>query len=382
MGTLPPYHQLRIAQLAAVFNHTTNSYKFYWFWGLLELVQEAGEDPIPLDAVLIKMVALSWHTVAYYRLSLGVQDRLGELVHRALASEVLQADAKVAEVEAYFWACCQAKQPTAVQKALVKALRNLRTYVPYRFLRPFFGQLPKGNPEHAIAERAQAAFKVAEEAAPYKISASGSTHGWGRLLIIHPLWHAYLRQHYKVLQEFGWWNLCQYLRNRNPNVPNISAKLQPPYTVQRHLKTAKAVWKTAIEQPQLPPLYDPYQGVPLSTKMPIDHFIPWSFVLHDRLWNLAPTTIRLNSSKGNRLPHRHYWSSFTALQYEAFQRCCIHAPRPAALLEDYCLLFRTSLDTIVNYTVDQFTEGLQRQLEPLWQQAVNLGFQADWTPPA
>ena len=33
----------------------------------------------------------------------------------------------------------------------------------------------------------------------------------------------------------------------------------------------------------------------------VDHFIPWSFVMNDELWNLMPMESSLNSSKSNRL---------------------------------------------------------------------------------
>lgn len=33
----------------------------------------------------------------------------------------------------------------------------------------------------------------------------------------------------------------------------------------------------------------------------IDHFIPWSFVLHDERWNLVPTFKNINSSKNDKL---------------------------------------------------------------------------------
>ncbi|MDY5576621.1 MAG: HNH endonuclease domain-containing protein [Lachnospiraceae bacterium] len=33
----------------------------------------------------------------------------------------------------------------------------------------------------------------------------------------------------------------------------------------------------------------------------IDHFVPWSYVAHDEMWNLNPTTKSINSSKRNNL---------------------------------------------------------------------------------
>jgi len=43
----------------------------------------------------------------------------------------------------------------------------------------------------------------------------------------------------------------------------------------------------------------------------IDHFIPWSFVTHDQLWNLAPIEKSLNSSKSNKLPGQNLVRTFS-----------------------------------------------------------------------
>ena len=39
----------------------------------------------------------------------------------------------------------------------------------------------------------------------------------------------------------------------------------------------------------------------------VDHFIPWSFVMNDELWNLMPMDSSLNSAKSNKLPK---WDPF------------------------------------------------------------------------
>ena len=54
-------------------------------------------------------------------------------------------------------------------------------------------------------------------------------------------------------------------------------------------------------------IYDIYTGKEIETiikdkELSIDHFIPWSYVAHDELWNLTPTSKSINSSKSNNLP--------------------------------------------------------------------------------
>ena len=48
----------------------------------------------------------------------------------------------------------------------------------------------------------------------------------------------------------------------------------------------------------------------------MDHFIPWSFVMNDELWNLMPMDSSLNGIKSNRLPRWDvFFRKFAANQY-------------------------------------------------------------------
>ena len=72
---------------------------------------------------------------------------------------------------------------------------------------------------------------------------------------------------------------------------------------------------------------DIYTGLPVNeTDMSLDHFIPWSFVLHDRLWNLAPVSTAINSSKSDSLPDlNQHLENFCTLQYMAFTTALHHS---------------------------------------------------------
>ena len=52
----------------------------------------------------------------------------------------------------------------------------------------------------------------------------------------------------------------------------------------------------------------------------VDHFVPWSFVMNDELWNLMPIDSSLNSSKSNRLPKWDpFFQRFSDNQYILYQ---------------------------------------------------------------
>ena len=63
-----------------------------------------------------------------------------------------------------------------------------------------------------------------------------------------------------------------------------------------------------------------YCGKKLQKSIHVDHFIPWSFVMNDELWNLMPMDASLNSSKSNRLPKWNpFFQNFAQNQYLMYQ---------------------------------------------------------------
>ncbi len=72
---LPRHHKLPVNHLAAVFNKTTATYKFYWFMSLLELLVERGNTRIPIRDILIRMICNSWYPVNYFKVSFAIFDK-------------------------------------------------------------------------------------------------------------------------------------------------------------------------------------------------------------------------------------------------------------------------------------------------------------------
>lgn len=114
----------------------------------------------------------------------------------------------------------------------------------------------------------------------------------------------------------------------------------------------------------------------------LDHFVPWSYVAHDELWNLVPTTKSLNSSKSNDLPN---WDKFFPLlceieysSYEAvwkseqihslFEKCRReHVNSNEALHKLY----------ILGIQKHEFSAHLEELILPTYTAAKNLGF-GEW----
>ena len=188
-------------------------------------------------------------------------------------------------------------------------------------------------------------------------------------------WINYILKNREII--IGWleYNMVKYLQKRNSNVPGIPNKLYPPQ--ERKLEKVKKYWKIIAS---LVPIYEIYGHNKITeTDISIDHFIPWSYVAHDELWNLHPTTKSINSSKSNNLPDwSKYFPALSQLEYTAykliwenetihneFEKCA----REHINNEDiYWKIYRDGLN------FEEFQRNLKQILFPTYQAAKNSGF--------
>lgn len=113
----------------------------------------------------------------------------------------------------------------------------------------------------------------------------------------------------------------------------------------------------------------------------MDHFIPWSYVVHNELWNLVPVPAvpNINSSKSNCLPADKYIDKFVGTQYELlnFQHKSISNPnRWKNLIAPYGDLLRINEEDLLDR--NRFSEVMKSVVIEQIEGARRLGFAADW----
>lgn len=369
MYPLPYSSQLPISALAASFNDVTSSYKFYWFLSILEQARNSQKRVMFILDLLARMIASVWYPTNYFRLSFGKQDRLGSIAARLGEHTGLPMDAAADHVvEAVL-------RHATDNDDLGRSISTLARYVPYRFLRPFFAQKLRGVSDAKvnglIANLAVAAFHDPESPCLYRFVERPQPG-----IEIQPLWFDYIQQNLTVLRGFCFWHLIQYLQKNNPNVPNIGGKLFEPQ--ERDLRQAREFWNVVLEQKGR--LKCIYSGVEMArSQFTLDHFIPWSFVAHDALWNIIPASRSANSSKSDNLPKIElYFDAFSSLQFEAVKIVATIRTR-SRLLEDYILLFKvSSQDDFQRMDIETFQKILYDSIAPQIQIAKNMGFTSDW----
>lgn len=159
-------------------------------------------------------------------------------------------------------------------------------------------------------------------------------------------------------------------------------KIEPPYT--RDLGNAKKLWDQIIkENIGIKDIYTKQEFTAENFNkygvISIDHFIPWSFVLHDEMWNLIPTFKNINSSKSNNLvPMEKYFNDFCDMQYIAFNT--LISLRKNKILEEYLNTCKTlNISSLIGKGErigrEAFYKSLKNSIYPLYQIAYNQGYE-------
>ncbi|MFN8345676.1 MAG: HNH endonuclease domain-containing protein [Spirosomataceae bacterium] len=356
---LPEHHRLDIAKLSSVFRDTTNSYKFYWFLSILDSLRDNGENIISQKDIALRMLANVWYPLDYFKLSFGSQDGFKKVAK--LVSSKMTVDNRP-NSPSLFDQIKRRFSDVELEKLSVE-VKTLYRYVPYRFVRPFFGAETHTISDHLVKNQMIGLCNQYFESQPYRVM---YRFGEGSIEL-NQIWVEYLQQHQGILRGFIHWHLVRFVQKNNPNVIGLSEKLQKP--AEPDLKLANRFWKGYLaENPDLTCIYS--GQIITEQNLSLDHFLPWSYVVHDQIWNIIPAPKTINSAKSNRLPSLDiYFEAFSALQYKAVQFYLKKGNQK--LPEDYTYLFRENLHGM---SLETFQDVLRKQITPQWQTAQNLGF--------
>ncbi len=359
---LPP-SDLNIASLARLFKDTTNSYKYIFFLSVLDILKRRTFDtktPITFKELVVEMLANAWFPYAYFKLSFGMRDQI-----------IIQLDSLkliVTDSVLKFTDTDKEQLRTIISDQNIDTA--LMRYVPYRLILPFLERSAKPKKDADVnkwvKEKAVSAYEIA--ATPYFIEQDG--------IKINQQWANYFREHYAIIRGWVAWEWLNYMQRCNPNVPALANKLFPPQQ-RASLSIQKKYWHVVLEHTPVSCIFSKERIT--QTAPPLDHFLPWSFVAHDQLWNLIPTIPNVNSSKSNHLPDSSYYQDFITLQHlglvTANEHLCMQEWNKYA--ESYLLDFKiTNKNDLLNK--DILAHAYQPILESLTNLAKGQGFCVGW----
>lgn len=227
---------------------------------------------------------------------------------------------------------------------------------------------------------------IREDPLPY-IIVEGK-HILDRKLVVNQAWAAFLLTEAPILER--WIDSCkiEFLQDRNPNVPNIRYKLKRPkdYLNIRDYANVKKLWKLVI--PRDPQIVDIYTSQPvIKEKYDLDHFIPWSYIGNDEIWNLLPAESNVNRFlKRDTLPQwKDFFPDFAQLQYRLYQDIFTGEDEEIVGQFERCkpknitsLWARNDLYQKGN-TETEFVNILEEHMKPIYEDAKINSFKCDFS---
>ena len=369
---LPCEDGLNIPAFSRLFDNVTNSYKFLWTLGLLEIVgrDEFADGRIPIRRIVAEMLAAAEHPLRQFRLSFGAFDKM--MMH------VVALEKAAREISEPLLEGISEKNPK--EKVFASACWHLARFVPQQWLAPFFeGELTRAQRSDARAKeirRLAAIHFSGDNPPPYRFAVARRAAD----IELHPRWRAYLIRHYEIVRGWTMYHWIDFLQARNPTVPAIVNKIARPESRQNLIKE-REWWRAVLEK--IGGVKCLYSGARIAARddFALDHYVPWSFVGHNRLWNLIPVTKEANSSKGDNLPSEaKYFAKFTDLQHRGLATHARHFLHAGRGWRDITDAYADDLKIPLSPPSTRIRLGAAYELviPPLIALAKNRGFAENW----
>ena len=369
------YNSLDISGFSLMLKDPSYCYKFYWLEAIVRLIS-AGVTETTFDQIIDEMICSAWYSVREFHIhlsGLGSDGSIRDGLERAirLLSELSDLPSGASRVEIK-------NEIKAHNKELYSAKEQLTHMVPYRALAGFFANAGESSVSWESTRRMTAyieAFSREKTILPYTM---GTSSKLAKEVHFHPDWICLIQDN--TVAILGWiqFEKVRWLQNNNPEVPGLVYKLAPMDEKMRKLGKVRKLWEGVLE---LAEIRDVFTEDPIhSGEYDIDHFIPWSFVMNDELWNLMPMDASLNSTKSNRLPRWDpFFARFSDNQFLLYQ--LIHEKPGIHKLYEGC--WRDNLHSIwagqelyrPGNSKEMFREILKKNMQPVYDSARRQGYE-------
>lgn len=296
------YNELDIEGFSRMMKDPSYCYKFYWLEAIVQLISE-NRLVATYDEIINEMIANAWYSVLEFHIHLSgiwgdgtIKDNLERAVLKLSELSDLPANASKIEIK---------NAIAKFDRELHMEKQALTKNVPYKALSGFANKTGEHVSLDSSAGRMMAYYNKLSESdilLPYTF---GSENGLCRKLTFSDAWVRMIKDN--TVNILGWIQCekVKWLQNNNPEVPGLIYKLAPLDEKMRKLTHVRKLWDGILD---LRNINDVFTDDEIDKKKyDVDHFIPWSFVMNDELWNLMPMDSSLNSKKNNRLPN---WDDF------------------------------------------------------------------------
>ncbi len=366
-------NKLDMWSFARMLESPTQCYKFYWLESILTLINQ--KDELRFEEIIYEMFWEAWFTVTQYHLRLGptIQGKSENYIEHAVHIIEQDPDVKLPMTKEQFLYLV-GKNKTEIKADIDGLIKN----VPYRLLSSFVPEIGGDDRIWDQKKRLIAYFELLNETRilPYIIVDGRAA---SRKICISPAWKQVLLDNYAVIKSWIQMKKVRFLQDRNPGVPGVIYKLENEEDKHRKLEKVRQLWVT-FESVSKEPLVDLYSGEIIERqKLSIDHFIPWSYIANDEIWNLVPMDKSNNSSKGNRLPRwDRFFPDLARIQYKLYQN--IYSNDALRKQFEWCKaqnlnsIWAAEILFIPGKSQMDFTAVLERNMKPIYDAALLQGY--------
>ena len=368
------YNHLDIEGFSLMMKNPSYCYKFYWLEAIVNLISEDVTETT-FDEVINEMISNAWYSVLEFHIHLSgmiggeIKDGLERAVIKLSSISGLPAHASKVEIKN------KIKEHDNELKIEKEQLTNM---VPYRALAGFFDKFDE-TADWESSRRMIAYIERVNQVnlLPYIL---GNGSKLKKEIYFNPSWVKMIQDN--TVSILGWiqFEKVKWLQNNNPEVPGLVYKLAPMDEKMRKLSAVRKLWDTALD---LNPLEDVFTGKRIDVhQYDVDHFIPWSFVMNDELWNLMPMDSALNSVKSNKLPEwEPFFIRFANNQYQLYK--LIHDADYPSMHKKFEACYKDNIHSIwanqelyrPGNTITEFRNILEKNMRPVYDSAHRQGYE-------
>ena len=371
------YNTLDIEGFSKMMNSPSYCYKFYWLEAIVQLIS-ANKTEATYDEIINKMISNAWYPVLEFHIHLSgiygegiIKDNLEKAVLRLQGISNLANNASDVEIINKLHEASDDKELSDYKKELTKN-------VPYKSLSGFANRGTERIDLDSSAGRMMAYYNrlsQTEILLPYTFN---DDKGLNRVITFSHSWIQMIQDN--TVSILGWIQLekVKWLQNNNPEVPGLVYKLAPADEKMRKLSNARRLWDAVLE---IAPIMDVFKEEPINAeKYDLDHFIPWSFVMNDELWNLMPMDSSWNSKKSNKLPKWDgFFNRFAGNQfvlYELlFKKPGIHKLYEACYRDNLHSIWANQELYRKGNSKEEFRVILEKNMRPVYDSARRQGYE-------
>ncbi len=364
------YSNLEIDSFAKMLKDPSSCYKYYWLEAIVNLINQNITETT-IGEIIDEMISNAWYTVIEHHIHLSgfikgeVVDGLERAVVHLSQLSMLQSSASDIEI----------KSALKLHDKELRAEKTQLSYmVPYRALSGFFyNHNAKVNWENKTQLIEYIRFFNNSVRLPYIF---GDGTSLNRKVIFDPEWIEMINDN--TVEILGWiqYEKMKWLQNNNPEVPGLVYKLKPGENV-RKMERVRNLWNGIIKYTEVQDVYTKKTIDP--NDYDLDHFVPWSFVMNDELWNLMPMDSNLNSGKSNNLPSwEKYFDRFADNQFIMYE--LIYQKKDIFALYEKC--YKDNLHSIwaihelyrKGNSKEEFFRILSNNMRPVYDSAFRQGY--------